>query len=53
MILPDGNRKELNASNPSSTIPDGFGSDDEPIDETTFEDETERELRELESSLDL
>ncbi|EMB14403.1 hypothetical protein [Rhodopirellula europaea] len=53
LILPDGTRKELNASNPSSTIPDGLGSDDEPIDEMTFEDETERELRELESSLDL
>ncbi|PHQ35989.1 hypothetical protein [Rhodopirellula bahusiensis] len=53
LILPDGTRKELDSSNPSATIPDDLGALNQPIDEMTIEDETERELRELESSLDL
>lgn len=53
LILPDGTRKELDSSSSSTRLPDDLGPEDEPAEEMTFEDETERELRELESSLDL
>ncbi|MFG0267850.1 MAG: hypothetical protein ACF8AM_22265 [Rhodopirellula sp. JB055] len=57
LILPDGTRKELDPSNRSSAIPSDTGLDDGTLgdgatDDTAFEDDTERELRELESSLD-
>ncbi|KLU04466.1 putative transmembrane protein [Rhodopirellula islandica] len=56
LILPDGTRKELDPSNQSASVPSVPSIprlDETQTDDTTFEDETERELRELESSLDL